>query len=42
MARISPSKVFHFQCDHRLLFGTEIENIRTCKEVSTSAKSYEI
>ena len=28
------SKVCHFQYDHRFLFSTEMENIRTRKEIS--------
>ena len=28
-----PSKVCHFQYDHRFLFSREMSKIRTCKEV---------
>ena len=31
--QIFPSKVNHFQYDHRFLFSREMENIRTCKEI---------
>ena len=27
------SKICHFQYDHRLIFSTETDNTRTCKEV---------
>ena len=30
---IFPSKVFHFQCIHKLFFSREMGNIRACKEV---------
>ena len=30
---IFPSKVCHFQCDHRFLFSREKGNIRACKQV---------
>ena len=31
--QIFPSKVCHFQYDHRFLLSREMGNIRTCKEV---------
>ena len=31
--QIFPSKVCHFEYDHRFLLSTEMGNIRTCKEV---------
>ena len=31
--QIFPSKVSHFQYDHRFLLSREMGNIRTCKEV---------
>ena len=31
--QIFPSKVRHFQYDHRFLFSREMGNIRTCKEI---------
>ena len=31
--QIFPSKVCHFQYDHRFLFSREMGNIRTCKEI---------
>ena len=33
IAQIFPSKACHFQYDYRLLFSTEMGNIRTCKGV---------
>ena len=31
--QIFPSKVCHFQYDHRFRFSREMGNIRTCKEI---------
>ena len=39
MAKISLSKGFHFQYDHRFLFSREMGNIRTCKK-GTSEKTH--
>ena len=31
--QVFPSKVCHFQHDHKSLFSREMGNIRTCKEI---------